>query len=196
MTPRRILLLRHCEAQKNVEDRHGGSGTSLTSKGFFQCSLIAEYLAKEYSTTNKLKLIGHNVPQVKSVVKHLSEKLDITPIWEEGLRGINLGVLAGLSRKEALQQWPEAAQRLELWRKKKMRIDQLNIPEAEPLDKFKSRVESVLKKWLNMRNWILLIAVCTHSTLIMLVNLIKLWGRFSYDSVPSLRICTRKPNCS
>jgi len=30
----------------------------------------------------------------------------LTPVWDERLRGIDLGVLAGLSRAEAAQRWP------------------------------------------------------------------------------------------
>lgn len=60
-------------------------------------------------------------------------------------------------------------------------MDQVNIPGAETSDEFKCRVEAVLGEWLEMHDVNLLIAVCTRSTLIMLVNLIQLADDFSYE---------------
>jgi broad specificity phosphatase PhoE len=96
-------------------------------------------------------------------------------------QGISLGVLAGLSRDEALLNYPEAAQRLELWRKGCLKIDKLLIPSAEPVDSFKERVAKVLNEWVACNSHPTIVAVCTRSTLIMMTNLITLADTFSYS---------------
>ena len=176
-----ILLVRHAEAQKNLEDRHGGGGTPLTKKGVKQCAAIAQYILDEYAPLERCLLVGHAVPQVKECVEFLSNTLHISLIWDERLRGIDLGVLAGLSREEAAKRWPEAARRLDLWRRGQWRIDRLEIPNAEPINEFRHRVEEMLTEWLKMQDVNLLIVVSTRSTLIMLVNLIRLADKFRYE---------------
>jgi broad specificity phosphatase PhoE len=179
MKTRTFLLLRHPEAWKTVEDRHGGEGTNLTSKGFQQCDAITHYILTNHGPVHNAALVGHRAPQVHATVQHLSMKLGIRPTWDERLHGIGLGVLSGLSRAEAVEQWPNEAKRLELWRKGKLSIDDLRIPQAEPFDKFHKRVESVLADWLSMTGVSPLVAVCTRSVLIMLVNLIELADEFN-----------------
>lgn len=177
-----ILLVRHPEARKNVEDRHGGEGTSLTKVGIEQCNKIARYILSNFNAHEHCVLVGHNVQQMRETADLLGSLLGVSPSWDERLKGLHLGVLANLSRAEAVYKWPDAANSLELWRRGLLQIDQLHIPNIEPLDVFRSRIENALKEWINMLNVNLLIAVCSRSTLIMLVNLIELNKNFNYQS--------------
>lgn len=178
---RTILLVRHPEARKNVEDRHGGEGTDLTERGIHHCEDISRYVINTYSPLDQSLLVGHNAQQVRDTVERLGALLGIKPLYDQRLVGLNFGALSGLSRAEAMQQWPDAALRLELWRQGQLRIDELNIPQGEDLIVFKNRVESLLRNWIEMPDINLIIAVCTTSTLIMLVNLIELGALFSYQ---------------
>lgn len=181
MKRRTFLFIRHPEASKNIEDRHGGDGTPLTIRGLKQCDKIAGYIANRFGPLDRCTLVGHSVPQVQQTVERLSSILGLTSLWDERLRGTDLGVLAGLTRAEAAEQWPEAAKRLELWRMGRLRVDQLKIPCAESTDEFKDRIEAVLNDWLDMLDVSLSIAVCTTSALIMLTNLVQLGDAFSFD---------------
>src|ERR1035437_3084575 len=126
MRPRSVLLLRHAEALKNIEDRHGGAGTGLTNNGLQDCVRIAAFLREVTQGTTPC-LFGHRVPQVQMTVNSLAGALDLSPIWDERLHGIDLGLLAGLSRDEASQRYPDSARRLDLWREGRLRIDELAL---------------------------------------------------------------------
>lgn len=176
-----IILLRHFESQKNIEDRHGGVGNVLTPLGILQGNKIVEYLNKNYSTgTGSFTVYGHNVIQVKASVEILSGGLGCTAIWDERLRGINLGYLSGLSREEAANKYPGAAHRLELWRQGKLRADELKLPGGEDFFSFERRIRSLLNSWLQHQEDTV-IAVCSRSTLIMLVNITQLGKKFDYS---------------
>lgn len=177
---KKIILIRHPEAQKNKEDRHGGTGTSLTKLGVIQAEVVAKHLKNFYSHLRPCFLVGHNVPQVEECIKYITDQLNIEPIWDDRLRGINLGVLAGLSREEAATKWPAIASRLDLWRRGELNVDKLDIPNGEPISEFKKRIEKMLLDWVDMEKINLIIAVCTRSVLIMLINLVKLGDEFTY----------------
>ena len=181
MKNRTILLIRHPEANKNLADQHGGAGTSLTVNGRAHCKFIASYILSKYQPIINTVLVGHKIVQVQETTDILGHLLCINPIWEERIRGLNLGVLAGLARDEALLRWPASAKRLEKWRNGHIKINELNIPYAELLVEFKNRIESTLNDWVEMFEAKLIIVVCTRSSLIMLVNLLKLSSSFSYD---------------
>jgi broad specificity phosphatase PhoE len=175
-----ILLVRHPEAFKNVEDRHGGRGTALTPKGLKQCAAISKHLRRHCTWLDGVVLTGHHVPHVEQTVERLAGELGIKIIWDDRLRGLDLGVLGGLSRAEAMQQFPDAAMRLELWRKGDLKIQTLAIPNAEPVGEFKLRIQEALLEWLTSDGEEL-VAICTRSVLIMLTNLISLFPSFDFD---------------
>ncbi len=182
MKTRIILLVRHPEAKKNLEDRHGGPGTPLSDHGKKQCTAIAEHIRRHYGSLKCKALVGHTIPQVKETVEFLSRFLGIEPVWNEKLQGINLGVIAGLSRAEANHRWPHEAKKIELWRGGQIRIDEMNIQDAEPIEDFKCRINNILLEWINRRDMDLLMAVCTRSVLIMLTNLVAMIDGFDYGN--------------
>lgn len=177
---RAIYAIRHAEAQKSIRDVHGGEGTPLTSRGRKQCSLIAKQLISRLDARDRCLLVGHQIPQVRETVSILAETLKLPTVWDERLRGISLGVLAGLSRADAEQLWPDAAERLELWRQGKLAIDSLNIPNAESVNQFRTRIEEMWSDWLKMTDVDVLIPICSRSALIMIVNLIRMGKDFNY----------------
>lgn len=177
-----IILIRHAEAQKNLEDRHGGLGSHLTERGREQVICLGRYLRPQIERSTSVILVGHQLPQVSETVESLADTLSTVSItWDERLRGLNLGILAGLSRTEALERAPEAAERLELWRSGHLQINALQIPGAEAIDSFQSRLRSVLDEWSHCSEEDTVLAVCTRSTLIMLCNLLIQQTRFNYQ---------------
>ena len=181
MSVRTILLVRHAEAQKNVEDRHGGPGTPLTPDGVTQCELLARFVRTELGSSGRCLLVGHPVPHVEQTLSLLSNHLGLDSTLDARLKGIDLGPLAGLSRDEATERFPVEAARLEMWRAGKLSIGDLLLPDAEPVEHFEGRVRSALEGWLSAAGMDAVVAVCTRSTLIMLVNLVKLGVDFCYE---------------
>jgi broad specificity phosphatase PhoE len=98
---------------------------------------------------------------------------------DEDLRGLNLGVLAGLSRADAARRAPKAAQRLESWRKGQLRVDHLELPGAEALTSFERRSRRALNSARRASPHIPLLVV-TRSTFIMLHYLMAQGASFSY----------------
>lgn len=86
---------------------------------------------------------------------------------------MNLGVLEGLSRAEAAERYPAAAQSLEQWRKYGVGIERLSIPGVEVFTSFKKRTASFLLDRVLHRDdeAPYTISVVSNSTIIMLVNL-------------------------
>jgi len=181
MSTRRILLIRHGESYKNVEDRHGGDGSSLKAKGQRQCHLLGQYIRQHCEHASDLVIIGHHIPQVAETAGLLAKELQCRAEWDERLKGLHLGVLSGLSRDEAMRKWPEAALLLELWRSHKLKINRLSIPGAEPIDGFRVRIEAALNDCLRLREERLLAIICTRSALIMMTNLTILGSAFDYE---------------
>lgn len=176
---KRILLFRHPEALKNLHDKHGGSGESLTPNGLRASTNIAEYL-NQYLNYRTL-LIGHNVLQVTETIDVIEDiNSTFRVLIDNRLRGINLGILSGLSRKQAMIKFPKYAQKLEDWRKGNLKINELNIPEAEKINKFKDRVESAFFEILKKR-YSIFIFILTRSTLIMIHNLLTLKTDFDFS---------------
>jgi broad specificity phosphatase PhoE len=178
---RAILLIRHGEATKNLEDRYGGAGTGLTKQGINQCFETGNYIRATYSCPRPWTIIGHEVSQVRETAMVIGTLLGVEPRLDPRLRGIHLGVLSGLSSAEAVHRWPAAARNLDEWRSGHLSIGQVSVPGAEPLCQFKARLQSLFLELLNDRVHPLTIAVSNRSALTMIFNIVRMWGQFSYD---------------
>jgi broad specificity phosphatase PhoE len=106
---------------------------------------------------------------------------------DERLRGLNLGDLAGLSRSEAQHLYPEAAERLDLWREGQLLVDALQLPGGEPIESFRSRIEAALTAAIG-RDGDSIVLAGTRSSLIMMNNLLRLDEEFSYERYVSIDI--------
>jgi broad specificity phosphatase PhoE len=185
-----LILFRHPEAIKNIHDEHGGLGSSLTNKGITQCSIFYNHYLANYGNAQDISFWGNSVPQVKETISRIN-KLGCDVYINDKLQGISLGVLSGLSRNEAMQKYPKAANLLELWRHGKINIDELFIPEGEKAMDFYFRIQ---EQWelINSHPSRLKVIVLTRSVYIMLLNLIKLGNQFSFSNYSVFNI----PNAS
>lgn len=173
-----ILLIRHAEARKNIDDIHGGSGTGLTENGLLQSQAVGLYVKKRYCPKNGI-LVTHQLPQVLQTASIVNEFLGLPIVFDERLKGIDLGAMAGLSRNEARQKYPIYAEKLELWRNGKISPEEVILPQGENFDSFKFRVDEAWKSWLKKEGKIL-VSILTNSTLIMIYNLVLMSEKFEY----------------
>lgn len=130
----KILLIRHGETTGDIEDRYGGSyDDHLTELGCQQLQETAQRLVginvdKLYSSP--LIRAQESAALINAVLKTEVELVD-------GLRERDYGVLGGLTKEEAIQQYPEAVE---------LHKDPVNTdPEGESLTDFTERVLSTFQ---------------------------------------------------
>jgi len=167
-----IVLIRHAHSEKNAEDRHGGEGRNLTQRGKRELDMLIEYLQSELSVSPSV-IYYTPLTQTQLTAQFLCRALHTKCLTDERLRALNLGVLAGLSKEEAARKYPMAAERLEKWRQGSLKIENLDIPEAENhfhfWDRGVSFLENILGRGKTKDDFVV---VGTRSILILLLNIL------------------------
>jgi len=167
-----LILIRHAECYKNVRDEHGGKGDTLTSRGrrqLFSLEKSLESVICQLKTPIK-KLWCSDIVQVTETAEQLLKRLKIPAEKDKRIYPLDLGCVAGLSRKEAQNKFPEAATRLELWRAGKLEIRNLNLPHAESFESFWNRGNSFIEN--RTKESVSSIVVGSRSILILLMNIL------------------------
>jgi broad specificity phosphatase PhoE len=102
-----ILLIRHGETTGDVEDRYGGNyDDHLTEKGRSQLQNTAAQLRGRRADA----LFTSTLARARESAAIVNEVLR-APLTElNGLRERNYGILAGLTKAEALKRYPEAVE--------------------------------------------------------------------------------------
>ena len=162
---KRIILVRHAESIKNINDQHGGLGLELTPKGVLDTKQFSFNI--EYKIDEILIVARKQCEQTAQIISGL---LSLDFNQSEFLSPFNLGVLDGLSKEEAKLKYPEVADRLEQWRRGVLDISELNIPKSScPLD-FYECLSTGLKNKMSITNTIMIIG--TRSVLVGLWNVL------------------------
>ena len=150
----RLLIIRHGESEADLLNVHEGRADfSLTSRGHKQAQQMADYVAKHY---NLSKIYSSTLCRAKQTAIHLSEKTSIPVVLEELLMEFNNGLIAGLDREYAKQQYPM--------------VPNLPIHEAvyeqESKLAFRFRADFILSKIISENNLDDTIAIITHGGMI------------------------------
>lgn len=175
MLGRRVFLVRHAQAYKNVEDRHGGAGSQLTPRGLIDIHKLSAFLLQV--DLRAPSIFSSARSQVSATASSLAGRLKAPWTVDQRIEPLYLGVLDGLSRTEAEERFYEPACRLEEWRRGTRRIFELDIPSAEPFQSFLQRGEEFLSEKLEEGQSSDIIVVGTRSILILLANLLLRDGR-------------------
>ncbi|MEO0127648.1 MAG: histidine phosphatase family protein [candidate division WOR-3 bacterium] len=189
---RAIALIRHGESIKNIEDRHGGIGASLTAKGREEIAFCINYI-NQINSKSKCVVYYSNKPQLRESAEIIANSLSADLIVDSRIRPLYLGVLDGLSREEALNLHPETAILMERWRKGEIEISGLKIPNAENLQQFWNRgMEFIMD--ITQKDFIHII-VGTRSILTLLISIllertIQVGGGYKYIEIPTGGILT------
>lgn len=163
-----LILVRHGESLKNLADRHGGMGDSLTDLGKNQ---IKDFYELVFSLSiPQIRVHCSNVFQAMESADILATLLGTQTIVDERVRPLDIGILSGLSKAEANSLFPDSANLMEAWRHGKIEIGQLIIPDAEPLDLFWERGVSFIDSLKNTEG--INIVVGTRSILTLLISIL------------------------
>ncbi|NRB16069.1 MAG: phosphoglycerate mutase family protein [Rhodobacteraceae bacterium] len=165
-----IRLLRHAEAQKNVENRHGGSGSGLTENGLIQISNYVVLNSHPQFQDASQNIYYVDRPQCKQSAITLAANYGTEPCVLGNIAPFHLGVLEGLSEDEALQKHPEEASRISLWRAGLIDISELKLPgSTDEREFFRVGLLALKNLTKNLEN---IVIVGTRSILVLFWNIL------------------------
>lgn len=99
-----LLLIRHGESEADLLNVHEGRADfPLTEKGFNQAKKMAQYVAEHFPPSI---IMASPLKRAKTTAMVLQEAVGCKIIFKDDLMEYNNGVLAGLSREEAIQKFP------------------------------------------------------------------------------------------
>ncbi|HMO64929.1 MAG TPA: histidine phosphatase family protein [Verrucomicrobiota bacterium] len=132
----RLLFLRHAEVQEDYHRVFGGRlDIALSARGRRQAAQLADYVARRFQPE---ALCASPMQRVRETLAPLRELTGLAPVFDDGLREVDFGAWTGL-------RWEQIGERFGVtafdW------LDQLEqglIPDAEPPDLFRDRVERAL----------------------------------------------------
>jgi broad specificity phosphatase PhoE len=130
-----VVLIRHGQAVKNVEDRHGGDGSSLTDLGVEQSLAVGERLARFVP----FRVLYTPRTQARDFARLLAATVDAAEPVPLDLEPFNLGVLSGLSDEEARQAYPELAAQMAAYRDGRLEMRGLALPQGDTAASFHRR---------------------------------------------------------
>ena len=159
-----IYLVRHGEAQDDVEDLYGGSADhNPTGKGLLE----AGEFAQTFKDKNIEVIISSPSKRAANPAQIIGKILDVLVEFEDGLRECDrYGVLTGMKKAEAREKYPEVVKALE---------NDEPVEGSEPLEDFKKRVFSTLERLWNRQEQNIL--AVTHGGFIRFVLGLS-WGQF------------------
>ena len=145
-----LLIIRHGESEADLLDVHEGRADfELTGRGHRQADAMAEYVAENYALT---RIYASTLKRAAQTAKHLSDRTGIAITFDPDLMEFNNGLLAGLSREEAAERYPEV---------KDLPIDQAVYGQESQLA-FRARAEKVLDRVLAENDPEAIVAIVTH----------------------------------
>lgn len=101
----RLLVIRHGESEADILDVHEGRADfPLTSRGHAQAEAMAKYVAENFKPA---RIYHSTLTRARQTAEHLAKAALCPLIPCDELMEFNNGLLAGLSRAEADEKYPE-----------------------------------------------------------------------------------------
>lgn len=175
----RLFIVRHAEAQKNIEKMHGGGVQDLTDRGVMQLLDSIEDL-KSVLRNQKSLVFYQKEGRSEKTATIIGEKLNLRPKMVEQIYGVGLGIIADLNEDELRIRYPKVSQILENWKNNGAKLDDYpDIPGREHMVDFADRIKAGLFDILVPATDIILVG--TTSTINMLNHLMVTNGEFIHD---------------
>jgi len=171
--PKRIILFRHGEAEKNINAIINGSG-NLTEQGKndVQKSVIyiKNYLEKQGYNLDKINIYGciKNKQQVQDTLEvFCNNNFSNIQKKEDNLQPTYMGILAGKSELQPTNEIKKSLNNLQRWRNNNISLSQLQIEGMELPDQYWARGKSFID---SIKENECSIIVCTTSIAILLIH--------------------------
>lgn len=149
-----IILIRHGQSEADILNVHEGRADfPLTELGQRQAAAMAQWISLNYNVD---KIYSSPLKRAMETAEYLSLVTDIPICYEENLMEFNNGVLAGLSRREANEKYPEP----------KVKFPHTSLYGMETMIEFRSRAETELSKIINENAPNSTIAIIAHGGII------------------------------
>lgn len=175
----RLFIVRHAEAQKNIEKMHGGGTQDLTELGTSQLKKAIDDL-KDIVRKQNVYIFYQKEGRSKKTARIIGRQFGIKTTLAEQIYGVGLGVIANLNEDELRIQYPEVSQILESWKNNEAKLDDYpDIPGREHMVDFAYRIKKGLLKILRPNADIIIVG--TTSTINMLNHLMLTNGIFIHD---------------
>lgn len=185
-----LITIRHSEARKTERRVHGGPGTPLTDRGRTDTVDLAAHLRRRKLVTTDTQIFTGPRPQSLETAEILGRELNIEICALDALRNISMGIFDGLTDDEARARDPDAMKRLELWRSGDLPVGDIEIPGAEDLAQFVTRIhEALIEMTAATRTPIVIV---TRSLGIALHNLVSCTFNWVFENYKRVRL---DPGC-
>ncbi|MBQ3320718.1 histidine phosphatase family protein, partial [Candidatus Saccharibacteria bacterium] len=175
----RFFVVRHAEAQKNIEKMHGGGTQDLTERGIDQLKRSIRDL-EVVTRKQKAHVFYQKEGRSEETAKIISRQIGAEMTMAEQIYGVGLGVIASLNEDELKIQYPEVSRILENWKNNGAKLDDYpDVPGREHMMDFARRIKEGLLRILKPDTDIIIVG--TTSTINMLNHLMSTNGEFVRD---------------
>ena len=172
-----LILVRHGQAESNVGDLTGGwSQTALTDLGCLQARLVARRLKRELEGVEPV-FFHSDLKRAAQTAEVIAEETGLNPLPEPGLRELNNGIAAGMTKDEARRYFREPTHPL---------VDWEPYPGAETWRQFYHRVAAFMEESSDRFDDSIL--VVTHGGTIM--QIISWWLRLDMVTISNVSFKT------
>ncbi|GAA0777557.1 histidine phosphatase family protein [Clostridium subterminale] len=149
-----IIVIRHGQSEADILNVHEGRADfPLTKLGNKQGLAMSNFLSTNYNID---KIYSSPLKRASETAKILSTATNTPIIYEDRLMEFNNGLLAGLSREEANERYPEPA----------IRWPHTSMYGMESIIEFRTRAESILSKIVSENSYDSTIAIVAHGGII------------------------------
>ena len=144
-----LLVIRHGQSEADILGViEGRADYPLTELGYKQAKAMAKWLKEHYSIS---KIYSSPLKRARQTAEQISNTYDIEIQYDDDLMEWNNGLIAGLSRKEADEKYPELKKN-----------PHTRVYEQESHIDFRSRAETALSKIVNENSNDETIAIVSH----------------------------------
>lgn len=179
-----LHLVRHAEAYKNLDNVHGGGDQRLTERGVEQAVSIGRFLLTNGNFLPERLTVIHQPEGRTEATAQLIGATTMSPVLcDPQIKGVGMGIVAGLSGKELAEKHPAVAEALANWRNNSSALKRPKVPGSEPMVDFAERIGDSLKRNVNAAvEGGEITFVVTTSSLVMLKHLLINDGTFDRPS--------------
>jgi len=121
-----IVLMRHASSVKNIQNRHGGTGSELIVNSKIEIASAINVFKQEGVAFKKV-ICAPRLQCIKTA-EFLASAFKIESAIDYRMKPISLGIIDGLSDEEVREKYPDIACQMHLWRSGKCEINKVIIP--------------------------------------------------------------------